>query len=155
MIIADTSPLNYLILIDAVDILRVIFQEVAIPHAVQRELLAPGATEKVKEWIGNAPPWLKIRAVKDIEESIKLGRGETEAISLAMELSPAAILLDDKAARLAARGRTLKVIGTLGVLKIADERKLIDFTAAVKRLRRTNFRISKATLKELLDRYKY
>ena len=46
MIIADTSSLNYLILIDAVDVLPVLFQEVMIPSAVHRELSAAGPAKK-------------------------------------------------------------------------------------------------------------
>ncbi|HEV7645524.1 MAG TPA: DUF3368 domain-containing protein [Pyrinomonadaceae bacterium] len=153
MIIADTSPLNYLILIDAVEILPKLFQEIVIPDAVQQELLAPGATEKVRQWADKAPPWLKVRTVETIDETIRLGRGEIEAISLTAELSADAILLDDKAARLAARKRNIKVIGTLGLLKLADENKLIDFKVAVKRLQSTNFRVSKVVIEKLLDHY--
>jgi predicted nucleic acid-binding protein len=155
MIIADTSPLNYLILIEAVEILPVLFQDVAISHAVRQELLAPGTKEKVKKWIENAPRWLKVKAVSKIDENIRLGKGEIETISLAIELSAAAILLDDKAARSSARERNLKVIGTLGVLKLADEHKLVDFTTAVKRLQTTNFRVSQAVLKEVLNRHQH
>ena len=154
MIVADTSPLNYLILIDAVEILPALFQEVVIPNAVRQELLAVGAEEKVRKRIENAPHWLKIEKVGKIDKSINLGVGEVEAISLAIELSADLILLDDRAARLAAKERNLKMIGTLGILKLAGENKLIDFEISLKNLRKTNFRISKFLLKELLDRYK-
>jgi predicted nucleic acid-binding protein len=155
MIIADTSPLNYLILIDTVEILSELFEEVAIPPAVKQELLAPGAAEKVRKWVETSPQWLKVKAISKIDESIRLGSGEIEAISLAVELRAAAILIDDKAARVSAKERKLKVIGTLGILKLAAECKLIDFIAAVEKLRATNFRISKVVLEELLNRYKH
>ena len=87
MIVADTSPLNYLILIDAVEILPVIFQEVTIPSAVRQEFLAEDASEGVRRWMNNSPAWLKIAAVGEIDETIKLGKGEVKAISLAIELS--------------------------------------------------------------------
>jgi predicted nucleic acid-binding protein len=153
MIIADTSPLNYLILIDAVEILPKMFQEVIIPLAVEQELLAPGAAKKVQEWAGNPPSWLEIRAVETIDETIRLGRGEIEAISLGVKLPATAVLLDDRAARHAAKIRNIKTIGTLGLLKLADEHKLIDFRNAVQRLQSTNFRISKTVIEELLNRY--
>lgn len=154
MIIADTSPLNYLILIDAVEILPALFQEVVVPGAVERELLALGASEKVRKWMENAPNWLYVRKVNEIDKSINLGKGETEAISLAVELSADLILLDDKAARQAAIERKLKVIGTLGVLKLAGKNKLIDFETALKKLQATNFRASKFLIEALLNRYK-
>ncbi len=154
MIVADTSPLNYLILIDAVEILPALFQEVVIPPAVRRELLAEGAAEKVRRRIDNFPAWLKIAAIGEIDETIILGAGEVEAISLAVELSADYILLDDKAARLAAKARNLKVVGTLGILKFADENKLIDFETAVRKLQNTNFRASKRLLEDLINHHK-
>ena len=154
MIIADTSPLNYLVLIDAIEILPALFQEIIIPHSVRQELLAGGASEKLQDWISDAPNWLKIKTANKIDKTINLGVGEVEAISLAVELSADLLLLDDKSARLAATRRNLKVIGTLGVLKLADENGLIEFKIALKKLQATNFRISKNLVNELLDRYK-
>lgn len=154
MIVVDTSPLNYLILIDAIEILPALFREVMIPTAVRQELLAEGASENVRRWINNSSAWLKIAEVGEIDETIKLGKGETEAISLAIELSADYMLLDDKAARLAAAERKLKVIGTLGILKFADENKLIDFETAVGKLQNTNFRASKRLLEDLINHHK-
>ena len=131
-----------------------LFQEVVIPNVVRQELLAIGAAEKVRKLIENAPHWLKIEKVEKIDKSINLGVGEVEAISLAIELSADLILLDDKPARLAAKERNLKLIGTLGVLKLAGENKLIDFEISLKNLRKTNFRISKFLLEALLNHYK-
>lgn len=153
MMVADTSPLNYLILIGVVEILPTLFQEVWIPLAVSQELVALGASEKVRKWMENSPAWLKIKIVGEIDKDIKLGKGETEAISLAVEFS-AMILLDDKAARASATERNLKAIGILGILKLADEKKLLDFETAVRKLQKTNFRISKRLLEELINRHK-
>lgn len=151
IIITDTSPLNYLVLIDEVNILPELFQEVLIPFAVKQELQTVGASEKLKRWIENAPHWLKVESVKKVDESINLGIGEVEAISLAVEISANLILLDDKAARLAAKQRDLEVIGTLGILKLADKRGLIDFKITVEKIQTTNFRISEILLKKLLN----
>lgn len=154
MIVADTSPLNYLILIDTVEILPALFREVRIPPTVYHELAAEGASEKVRKWMENFPDWLKVTAARTIDEAIKLGKGETEAISLAVEFSADYVLLDDKAARLAAKKRNLKVIGTLGILKLADKNKLIDFEMTVGKLQKTNFRVSRRMLEELLKRHR-
>lgn len=43
LVVADTTPLNYLILIERADILAVIFGEVLIPEAVLEELRHPEA----------------------------------------------------------------------------------------------------------------
>ncbi len=47
----------------------------------------------------------------------------------------------------------LRVTGTLGVLGEAATRGLIDLTAAIDRLRKTNFRYSPSLLKATLDRF--
>jgi predicted nucleic acid-binding protein len=39
IVVADTSPINYLVLIEAIDILPKMFREVGIPRAVYDELL--------------------------------------------------------------------------------------------------------------------
>ena len=59
--------------------------------------------------------------------------------------------MDDRAARTAAKQKDLKVIGTLGVLKLAQDRRLIDLKVAVRKLEETNFRISKILLETLLN----
>ena len=38
LVIADTAPINYLILIGHVDLLPCLFERVALPQAVEREL---------------------------------------------------------------------------------------------------------------------
>lgn len=102
----------------------------------------------------NPPDWLKVAAAQKIDKEIKLGKGEVEAISLAVERVADFICLDDKAARLAATERNLKVTGTLGILKFADENKLIDFETAVRKLQNTNFRASGRLLEELVNHHR-
>lgn len=151
MIVADASPLNYLVLIDAVEVLPALFREFLIPPAVRQELDAAGASEKVRKWMEKSPGWLKIAAARKIDKEIKLGKGEVEAILLAVERVADFILLDDKAAWTAATERNLKITGTLGILKFAGENKLIDFETAVGKLQNTNFRVSGRLLEELIN----
>ena len=40
VVVADTSPINYLIQIGAIDLLAHFFEQIVIPKAVQKELLA-------------------------------------------------------------------------------------------------------------------
>jgi predicted nucleic acid-binding protein len=153
IVVADTSPLNYLILINAVEILQVLFEKVAISNSVLIEMGDAAAPEKVRDWAKNAPSWLEVKTASSIDLSINLGAGENEAISLAIELSAAAILIDDKAARNAALERNLTVTGTLGILAEAAERNLLDFSEAAEKLRKTNFRASKKLLDKLIERF--
>ena len=55
-----------------------------------------------------------------------LGEGESEAISLAVELKFRWIILDDCAARRLAQSLSLSVIGTLGLLLAAKRRGLLS-----------------------------
>jgi predicted nucleic acid-binding protein len=55
-----------------------------------------------------------------------LGPGETEAISLALDISVDWIVLDDEPARRLAESLGLPVIGTLGLLLLAKRRRIID-----------------------------
>jgi len=63
------------------------------------------------------------------------------------------ILIDEKAARLVARERGLRVTGILGVLGEAATRGYVDLASASDRLRKTTFRCSPALLKATLDRF--
>lgn len=55
IVVADTSPLNYLVLIDAVDLLPDLFGTVLIPEAAFKELKHPQTPAKVRDWILSPP----------------------------------------------------------------------------------------------------
>lgn len=73
-----------------------------------------------------------------------LGAGETEAISLALEIGVPAVLMDERKGRLAAESRGLIAVGTLNILDAADEAGLLVFTDALAKLERTSFRVRPA-----------
>ncbi len=60
LVIADTGPVNYLILIGHIDPLPRIFQRVILPAAVKEELHDIDAPGAVPAWIGSPPAWLEI-----------------------------------------------------------------------------------------------
>jgi len=150
--VADTSPLNYLVLID---LLHRLYGRVLIPQAVLSELQDPETPLAVVEWIERPPAWLEVRHVtaRPEESGEELDRGEREAIALAEEYKPDVLLLmDEDAGRLEARRRVIPTTGTLGVLDDAAARGLVDRRAAVERLRGTNFRAVGSLLEWLLGR---
>ena len=155
IVIADTTPLNYLVLIELAEILPQLYGRVLIPPAVWEEFQKPEAPEAVHAWIAQLPTWLEIRPVKKSPdpEVQDLGAGEREAIALAEELHADRLIMDDRAARHVARQRNLIVIGTLGVLAEAAECGLVDFSDVVARLQRTTFYVSPEVLNPLLERY--
>ena len=83
MVVADTGPINYLVLIGAVDIVPQLFAGVVLPSAVKAELSHPFALPAVKEWIAAPPAWLEIVDTPNVIPFPGLHVGESAAISLA------------------------------------------------------------------------
>ncbi len=152
IVVSDTSPLNYLVLIERAHLLPLLFGRVVAPPAVIAELQHPGAPAVVRAWAAGPPVWLEIRPPAGIDTTLGLGPGETEAISLARELHADAVLIGERRALTIARKAGLFVTGTLGVLVIAAERGLIDLAQAVAALKQTTFRVSDEVLDEVLQR---
>jgi len=116
MAVSNTSPLNYLILIEAIDVLPRLYERVLISPSVFQELRAPKTPAVVRRWIEHHPDWLQTsseRGSVDLE-LMSLHAGEREAISLALHLQAEALIIDERHGRNEAEKRRLKVIGTLG-----------------------------------------
>jgi predicted nucleic acid-binding protein len=157
LVIADTGPINYLVLIGNIDLLPILFEKVILPSAVQAELTDPDAPLSVRNWIADPPAWLDIHETPGSQfdhGSVEgLDEGETAAIALAISLGADLLLMDDRKGVMVARGKGLRVTGTLGVLDIAAQRGLVNFAQAVNRLRRTTFRIPEALLDSLMKKH--
>ncbi len=98
IVIADTGPLNYLLLVDQVDLLPRLFEAVYIPEAVRAELSAAGAPQVVRDWIASPPPWLLVAQTPDITESLEpLDAGEQASIALAVQMKAELLLIDHRA----------------------------------------------------------
>jgi predicted nucleic acid-binding protein len=158
LVVADTSPLNYLILIEAVDLLPKLFKHILIPAAVYAELTHADAPELVRGFAARKPAWLEVRPdpqrANDEVENPNLDEGERAAIELATSIGADLILMDDRAGVAAAYRRGLAVTGTLGVLDLAARRGLIDLAYSLTRLRATNFRYRPEILDELLAQHR-
>ena len=152
IVVADAGPLHYLVLIDCAGILEKLFDQVLIPCAVRDELIQPNTPETVKAWIRRPPPWLKVERVMNVQPIHGLHPGEVEALQLALSAKASGVLMDDLDGRKAARQLGLSVIGTIGLLERAAEKRLIKLPDAVARLRGTNFFIAPEILDQLLER---
>ena len=153
LVVADTGPLRYLIVIEAIRLLPRLYDRIIIPSAVLVELMHPNAPAAVKTWASALPPWAEVRTAcshEDLDDI--LDPGEAEAIILAEQLKADSLLLDETEARREALRRGLRVAGTIGVLEKAAERNLIDLREAFSRLARTNFRMTPELLREALQR---
>lgn len=152
-IVSDTTPLNYLVLIEAIEVLPRLYEKVLIPPAVRAELSAPEAPESVREWISSHLPWLEVlpcpkAADKDLA---RLDPGEREAILLASELGTSLLLMDERDGSAVARSRGLTVIGTLSALDAAAARGWVDLPEMFERLNRTSFRSPRKVMAAMLE----
>jgi predicted nucleic acid-binding protein len=155
IVIADTTPINYLVLIGEQELLPALFCQVILPEAVFRELLATATPQVVRQWLSNHPQWLEIRKVTMAPDTSlsHLDEGEREAIQLAEALGADLILVDEKAARREAARRQLATSGTLGVLDRAAEKGFVNFSQAFQRLKQTSFRMSPTVERFFLARH--
>lgn len=97
-----------------------LFDRVVIPPAVETELRCAHET---------LPVWLEVIAPKMIPSTVLeagLDAGETEAIALALELLPDALLIDERLGRRLAQRHGLQVTGLLGLLLLAKNSGLIS-----------------------------
>ena len=154
-VIADSSVVNYLILIDTIQILQPLFGEVLIPKAVSEELRRPGTPSKVATWMSRRPDWLRLQTPKRItvDNALeKLGDGEREAVILALEYFPDVLLLiDEIKGREEAERRHIRFMGTLGILDKAAASGLLDLPSTLDRLLQTTFYVTPSLLKGLLE----
>ncbi len=158
LIVADTSPLVYLILIGHIDILPRLFEIVLIPQAVYSELRHPLAPAPIQAWAAAPPSWLEVRQVPDGPENVlrSLDAGERSAIILALSINadlvlPHLVLMGERKGTQAAIDNGLDVTGTLGVLQRAAKRGLLDLADAFDQLKSTNFRYRQETMDKLLN----
>jgi predicted nucleic acid-binding protein len=154
LVIADSGPVNYLILIGEIDLLPRMFEKIALPLAVQAELADPRAPLRVRGWIATPPAWLEIHDTAGLPQVSGLDEGETAAIALAEFLRADLLLIDERDGYRVARRKGLSVTGTLGVLDLAAEHGLIDFAQAITTLEQTTFRRPAALLEALLKKHR-
>jgi len=153
IVVSDTTPLNYLILIDSIDVLPKLFQEVYVPPSVVVELTRPKAPEIVRIWAQSPPHWLKIKSPSSrLASTCVLDDGEADALSLAKELHITDILIDERRGRNIAQQEGLVPIPTLAVLERAAAQNLLDLQSVLTRLQQTSIRIPLDRIQAALER---
>lgn len=154
IVVADTSPLNYLVQISREHVLPALYDEVLVPSAVFEELKRAQAVPAVLRWLESKPSWLVVRAsVSEIDQALaELDPGEREAIQLARLEHANLLLMDERLGVRIAREQGLAVTGTLGVLVQAARQDLIDIEPALTDLQATDFRCTQRVLEEARQR---
>jgi uncharacterized protein len=143
--VSNASPLIALEQIGQLQLLEKLFGTLTIPPAVVREV-APTVS---------LPPWVREQKLEQVIGpkilAASLGSGESEALSLALELEAHRVILDDRPARRLAQALHLPVIGTLGVLLGAKKRGLIvSLKPHLDLLLQHDFRIAPTLYKQVL-----
>jgi len=146
IIISDTSCLIALQNIGLLNILRDLYQEIII-------------TQEVKNEFGlKLPDWFVVVEVKnkdkqyEIEE--KLDKGEASSIALALETSNSMLIIDEIKGRKIAQSLNIQIIGTLGILILAEKQGIItNILSLILKLVNKGFRLSDNLIDKLIDKY--
>jgi predicted nucleic acid-binding protein len=151
IVVADSSPFIGLLKIDCIDILPRLYGSVLIPTRVAAELSDGRRPAIVKQFIARPPSWLSVRSPQSIEIIPGLDEGELAAISLAREVNADVLLIDDADGRRAAMARNIQTLRTTALLLDAAKAGVLnDLKGTFGKLKATNFRVSQATLEELM-----
>ncbi|HPN68173.1 MAG TPA: DUF3368 domain-containing protein [Saprospiraceae bacterium] len=143
IIIADTTCLIALSRIARLEILKTLFSEIHISSEIKNEF-----GEETPEWIIVKNP-KRYDMVELISYNLDLG--EATAISLAIENPNSLLIIDEKKGRKVAKDLGLNVIGLLGILIKAKERKVINSVSVLlNELEAAEFRISQKLRLQIL-----
>jgi predicted nucleic acid-binding protein len=151
VVVADTSPLNYLIQIHCDHVLPALYERVFVPAAVIEELHHPRTTAAVRTWLAHTPSWLVVEQVDEPvdPELARLDPGERQAIQLAKRVRADLLLMDERLGVRIARAHGLAVTGTLGSLLQAARLGLVDIDRVLTDLKATDFRCSDRVIEEV------
>jgi predicted nucleic acid-binding protein len=120
-IVLNSSPLIFLSKLNYLDRLVESPDNFYIPQSVANEIAAKSdpASRSVQTLINAGNLQVRSSNLTSLTESLnqRLGKGESEAIALGIELNADYVLLDDSTARREARRLGLNIKGTLAVIK--------------------------------------
>ena len=159
IVISDTTPIISFLKINRLDLLERIFGLVQIPRCVFTELTENPKFQDEAEIVKKSD---FIQVIEDIDDnyvsllrrSTGLDLGESEAIYLSDRGKADLLLMDEIRGREVAMRMGIKIMGTLGVLGLAYEDKLIskeEIKTAIDILRDAGRHISERLYKQLLD----
>jgi hypothetical protein len=159
IVVSNASPLILLSGVGHFERLRDLFGEVRITPQVFDEVAVRGKGRPGAAEVG-ASPFIRIqevvesRKVRDLRDQAQVAEGEASTIILAAETKADLVLIDEKAARQAAKALGLTVAGTMRVLELAFERKqLADLRGTYASLKAGGARITPALLNASLTRF--
>jgi len=148
IVVADTGPINYLILIGHIDVLPVLFGKVILPSVVRDELTEPQAPLPVQNWIAAPPGWLEVRQATSLNDVslASLDDGEKAAITLAIEFHRRHAQNGERSRH--SESFTASYFHTAAVVH-EKQINLLNLTDALDRLKQTSFHYSQ----EIIDQF--
>ena len=128
IIVSDTSSIGYLVQINLLHLLQILYGEIIIPNAVNKEVLQLENKGYLLSEFINAD-WIKIYSAHNLS-NVKnyiniLDQGELEAISIAIELNADLLIIDEKLGRTVATNLGFDITGLVGILMTAKNKNLI------------------------------
>ena len=156
IVVAVSSPLHYLILLEQTALLPNLYGHVLAPETIAAELRAARAPEPVRAWMSRPPSLIEIidmttEEIASVPE--ELDPGERAAIALAEKVRADLIVIDETDGRAEAIRRNFRVTGTLGILRAAALEGLVDVRSALNRLAATNFYTDERLLVQLFGEW--
>ncbi|MEQ9374206.1 MAG: DUF3368 domain-containing protein [Imperialibacter sp.] len=134
VVVADTSSVSNLIVVQKLDLLHSLFGDVFIPERVFVEIEQLANFGIDMSVFVNAD-WIKTKSLEDFsvydQLTETLDRGEYEAIALSLTYTNSLLLIDERKGRAIAESYNIRCIGLVGILILAKEK---GFIGAVKPL---------------------
>ena len=130
IVVTNSTPIISLAKIDKLHLLRDIFGKIYVPNAVYKEVALKGKGRPGSKEIEEAE-WVASKEVYNITSKkhllAYLDEGEAEVILLADELSADLVIMDErKGYEVLSNLLNIKVIGTIAILSMAKDLRLIE-----------------------------
>jgi uncharacterized protein len=120
IIVSNTTAITTLLKIGRTDVLESLFGRVLIPTAVKDELL--GYHKYLPQFCEVHPVSKSTRLELLLRQA---GKGEAEAVALAVELKANVLLIDDKKGRRLAQAEGISCLGLPALVLAAKQKRLI------------------------------
>jgi predicted nucleic acid-binding protein len=135
LVVSDTSPITNLAAMGRLDLLKTLYDQITIPEEVRDELVLGGSGNNPGAQAVSTSTWFVVISVNpqqrdQLAQTYRvLDIGEVAALAVAQVAD--LILLDDRAARDAARMLHLNHIGVIGALLTAKSRGLVPLVKPI------------------------
>jgi predicted nucleic acid-binding protein len=146
-IISDTSCLIALRNVDKLDVLKHLYGNVFVTKEVYLEFGE------------DLPDWIVVCEVRNKQKQAEIANfldvGEAASIALALEFEHSLLIIDEMKGRRIAKEFGIEIIGTVGILLLADKKGLVqDVWGLILKIVNKGFRLSDQLLEKLIKEYR-